>query len=111
VKKYYQESQQYHKEYEKNVEEISTLISEANKKHGQCLKIKEKADDLHKKAIEMLSKIIAVKKERREQYQERKELIKQQNIKAQEAITKDAEKVLDENLEKLKKNGKISLAG
>jgi hypothetical protein len=80
------------------VEEVSTLISEANKKHEQYLKIKEKADDLHKTAIEMLSKIIAIKKERREQYQQRKDLIKQQNIKAREALTKDAEKVLDENL-------------
>jgi len=111
VKKYYQESQTYHTEYEKNVEEVATLISEANKKHEQFLKIKEKADELHQKAIEMLSKIIAVKKERWEQYQQRKDLIKQQNIKVREAMTKDAEKVLDENLEKLKKDGKISLVG
>jgi uncharacterized coiled-coil DUF342 family protein len=111
VKKYYEESQKFHKEYERLVEEVATLITEANKKHEQYIKIKERADDLHKKSIEMLSKILAVKKERRDRYQKQKELIKQQNIKAREAMERDSEKRLDENLEKLKKEGKISFAG
>lgn len=113
VQKYYNESQKKHEEYMKFVTEISASINESNKKHQKYVEIREEAQRHHEKAIEMLSKIMSVKKDRRKHWQESKEILRNQNIKAQKELF-DKEKLAeaaDESVDALKKGKKISLSG
>ena len=111
VKKYYDENQKKHEKYIKLVNELSVSISEANKKHEQYIEIKNEAQKIHDKAFEMKSKIIGIKGERRKRWKEAKQAIKDQNIKAREAVMdrKKLEKIADTSVDALKKGEKISL--
>lgn len=109
VVKYYQESQTHHEKYVKLIDEVATLIKEADEKHKEYIETKKKADELHQKSVIMLGKIITIKKERKNRYEKARQLIEEQNIKAHEMIERDLDKIVDENLEKLKKKGKISI--
>ena len=111
VQKFYNDSQKKHEEYMKLVKEIATLINESNKKHKQYLEVRGEAQDNHDKAMEMRSKVISIKKERRSRIIEYKEILKQQNLQARKLVLdKDKlEKVADESVNALKKGQKISL--
>jgi uncharacterized coiled-coil DUF342 family protein len=113
VQKYYEESQKKHKEYMKIVKEVASSISESNKKHEKYIEIREEAQRHHEKAMTMLSKIMSVKKERRRRWQESKEILRNQNIKAKEELfdKKKLEKAADESIKGLKDGKKISLTG
>ena len=90
---------------------MSVSISEANKKHDQYLEIRTEAQKVHEKAFEMKSKIIGIKAERRKRWQDAKQAIKDQNIKARKAVM-DKEKldeIADKSVDVLKKGGKITL--
>ncbi|RLF40270.1 MAG: hypothetical protein DRN21_02395, partial [Thermoplasmata archaeon] len=107
---YYKESQEYHNKFIKLVDEISKLINEANQKHKEYLELKQKADEYHRKAVEMRSKIINIRKERKERYEAAMRLIESTNIKARALLDEDElDKIMNENIEKLKKEGKISI--
>ena len=111
VQKFYDESQKIHEKYIKLVKELSVSIAEANKKHEEYIKVKNEAQKIHEKAFEMKSKIIGIKSERRKQWQEAKNAIKDQNIKARKAVM-DEEKldeIADKSVDALKKGEKISL--
>ena len=61
--------------------------------------------------MEMLSKIMSVKKEKRKHWQEAKDILRKQNIKAQKELF-DKEKLAEaaeESVSDLKKGKKISL--
>jgi len=111
VQKYYDDSQKKHKDYMKLVREISVSINESNKKHKHYMEVREEAQANHLKANEMRSKILSIKQERRKRYQEAKQLIKDQNIKARELVAdkKKLDKVRDDSVSALKKGQKISL--
>ncbi|KAA0006892.1 MAG: hypothetical protein FE045_01690 [Thermoplasmata archaeon] len=110
VVKYYHESQEYHNRFLKLVEEITKLINEANAKHKEYLEVKKKADEYHKKAVEMRSKIIAIKKERRNRYEKAMKTLEEYNIKARRVMDpEELEKFVEQNIERLKKEGKISI--
>ena len=97
----------------KFVTEISVSISESNKKHKKYVEMREEAQKHHEKAMEMLSKIMSVKKDRRKRWQESKEILRNQNIKAHKELF-DKEKLAeaaDESVDALKKGKKISLSG
>jgi uncharacterized coiled-coil DUF342 family protein len=111
VQQYYDESQKKHEDYIKLVNELSVSIAESNKKHEQYIEIKNEAQMNHEKAVEMRSKIVAVKEDRRKQWKEAKMAIKEQNIKARKA-TMDKEKLqkhANKSINALKKGEKISL--
>ena len=61
----------------------------------------------------MKSKIIGIKGERRKRWQEAKQAIRDQNIKARKAVMdeKELDKIADKSVEALKKGEKISLKG
>ena len=61
--------------------------------------------------MEMRSKIIGIKDERRKRWQEAKKAIKDQNIKARKAVLdeKKLEEIADKSVDQLKKGGKIEL--
>jgi len=111
VQKYYDDSQKKHEDYIKLVNELSVSIAESNKKHEQFIEVKKEAQRNHEKAVEMRSKIIAVKDDRRKRWKDARMAIKEQNIKAREA-TMDKEKLkkyADSSIVELKKGKKISL--
>ena len=111
VKQFYDESQKKHGEYIKLVNELSVTISESNKKHEQYIEVKNEAQKNHEKAIEMRSKIISIKEERRNQWKQAKMAIKEQNIKAREAVLnkEKLQEIADQSVDDLKKGKKISL--
>jgi uncharacterized coiled-coil DUF342 family protein len=110
VVKYYKESQEYHNKFVKLVEEIAKLINEANQKHKEYLEIKRRADEYHRKAMEMRGKILAIRKERRERYEKAMKMLEEFNIKARKFMDEEElDKFIEENMEKLKKEGKISI--
>lgn len=111
VKKYYSESQKKHEEYIKLVNELSVTIAESNKKHEQYIEIKNEAQRNHEKAIEMKSKILSVKEDRRNRWKQAKMAIKEQNIKAREAVLnkEKLQKIADQSVDDLKKGKKITL--
>ena len=61
--------------------------------------------------MEMLSKIMSVKKDRKKRWQESKDLLKNQNVKAKkELFDKDKlKKIEEESVESLKQGKKIKL--
>jgi uncharacterized coiled-coil DUF342 family protein len=111
VQKYYSESQQKHEEYKKHVNEIATLIGEANKKHKKYIEMRDEAQANHEKALEMRSKIVSVKKERMQRFQENREILRNQNLKARKELldNEKLEKVAEESVEALKGGKKITL--
>ena len=111
IQKLYDENQKKHELYMKLVNELSVSISEANKKHEEYIKIRDAAQQNHDKAFEMKSKIIGIKDERRKRWQEAKQAIKDQNIKARKAVMdkEQLEKIADKSVDALKKGEKISL--
>jgi uncharacterized coiled-coil DUF342 family protein len=110
VVKYYKDSQAHHDKFVKLVDEISKLINESNQKHRDYLDLKKKADTYHQKAVDMRSKVIGIKKEKRERYEQAVKMLEDSNINARKLINEDElDKRTDENLEKLKKDGKVSI--
>jgi len=85
----------------------------SNKKHKKYVEIREEAQRHHEKAMEMLSRIMSVKKERRKHWQESKEILRSQNIKTQNELfdKQKLDKKADETVDALKNGKKISLSG
>ena len=111
VQEFYDESQKLHEKYMKLIKELSVSIAEGNKKHEQYIEMRKEADTVHKKAYEMKGKIISIKGERRKRYKEAKQAIKDQNIRARQAVM-DKDKLkehADKSVEDLKKGKKIKL--
>ena len=111
VQQYYDDSQKKHEEYMKLVNELSVSISESNKKHEQYTEVRNEAQKNHEKAVEMLSKVVAFKDDRRKRWKEAKMAIKEQNIKARKATMdkEELQKHADKSVDALKKGEKISL--
>ena len=111
VQQYYDDSQKKHEEYMKLVNELSVSISESNKKHEQYTEVRNEAQKNHEKAVEMLSKVVAFKDDRRKRWKEAKMAIKEQNSKARKATMdkEELQKHADKSVDALKKGEKISL--
>lgn len=111
VQQYYGDSQKKHEEYIKLVNELSVSISESNKKHEQYIEVRNEAQKNHEKAVEMLSKVVAFKDDRRKRWKEAKMAIKEQNSKARKATMdkEELQKHADKSVDALKKGEKISL--
>jgi phosphoserine phosphatase len=112
VQQYYDGSQKKHDEYIKSVRELSVQISEANKKHEEYIEVKNEAQKNHEKAFEMRSKIMSIRDERRKRWQDAKNAIEKQNVKAREAVIMNDDQMDDftsKTVDELKKGKKISL--
>ena len=111
VQQYYDESQKKHEKYMKLVNELSVSISESNKKHEQYIEVRNEAQKNHEKAVEMRSKVVALKDDRSKRWKEAKMAIKEQNIKARKATMdkEELQKYADKSVDALKKGEKISL--
>ena len=95
----------------KLVQELSVVINEANKKHEQYVEVRNEAQNIHNKAFEMKSKIIAIKGERRKLREDAKKAIIEQNIRARKAVMdeKTLDEIADKSVDALKKGEKITL--
>jgi phosphoserine phosphatase len=111
VQKYYDENQTKHERYMKLINELSVSIAEANKKHDQYVDLRQEAQKTHDKAFEMKSKVIGIKGERRKRFQEAKQAISEQNMKARKAVMdeKKLDEIADKSVDLLKKGEKITL--
>jgi hypothetical protein len=91
--------------------EVSVLINEANKKHEKYLKIRERANNFHIKAMEMRAKVLEMKKAKRNEIEEAKKVIRDQNIAVRKALDDEdeLEKAAKASVEKLLKEGKVEM--
>ena len=112
VQQYYKENQEKHEGYIHSVRELSIQISEANKKHEEYIETKTEAQRNHERAIEMRSKIISIRGERRKRWEDAKKAIEEQNVKARKAVVMDEDKLKEfasKSMDELRRGKKISL--
>lgn len=107
------EAQKLHDKVTEAFKEIATITAEANKKHEEYIKIKEKADGYHQRAQEMRRTVLKTREDERRERREARNLIKQQNIAVKKALMdKDKlEEAAEETLKTLLKQGKVELKG
>ncbi len=93
------------------VKEAAVLTVEANKRHEAFLQLREKANDFHEKAFELKAKVIAIRRQKREEVVEARRWI-EDHRKIVRAVLDDeqkAEKAAEEALQLLLKKGKVDL--
>ena len=92
---------------------LSSSINESNKKHKKYIEVREEAQRHHEKAMEMRSRVLSIKKDRRKRWEESKEILREQNLKAQNLVLdkEQLKELADESIDDLKKGKKISLSG
>jgi uncharacterized coiled-coil DUF342 family protein len=105
------EAQGHHEKFIAGVKEIRVLVAEANKKHAEFVALKQKADDAHTKAMELREKVMAIRGERKAEYDARRKEVQEVNQTARKAVNdpRALDRIKDDALEQLKKGGKISL--
>lgn len=98
-------------EIDVKIEGLSLLVAEANKAHETFLSVKQKADHYHQRATEMREKILSVKRSRREEYKESMKALRDHKEAVRKALEdeKAVEKVVDEAISHLRKEGKLEL--
>lgn len=113
VKKWNETARGHHEKFVATIKEIRVVQKEADTKHKEFVAIKEKADEYHNKAMELREKVMAVRGERRAEFQRRRDEINSVNRAARQNVNdpKAIEKANEDALEQLKKGGKISLGG
>lgn len=91
--------------------EVASLINKAKKKHQEYIKLKQHADEFHKKALGLRATVIAFKKEARLRRELERKAIAEHKMMIEQKLTdkKEIEKFIDKSLEKLIKKGKVSL--
>ncbi len=111
VQKFYKDSQKKHKDYIELVRELSVQINESNKKHEQFIETKNEAQRNHEKAVELRSRIIAIRGEKRKQREDARRAIIEQNKMARSAVLDEKKlgEIADKSVLALKKGKKITL--
>ncbi len=107
-------SDQQHKAHEEAsnlYKEVASLAASANKKHSDFMKLREEADAVHQKASEMRDKIMEYRKEKRMEWLEEKNALRDVNIAVKRALDDQSkkDKAADEALQMLLKKGKVSI--
>ncbi|MCJ2555263.1 MAG: hypothetical protein LN410_03585 [Candidatus Thermoplasmatota archaeon] len=106
-----EQAQAHRRELDEKLDEVSVLIAEANRIHKLFVKVRERADHFHQRAMEMRKEIISIKRSRRQERAEAKALVKRQKAVVREAL-EDEEKLdeaADEAIATLRKGGKLEL--
>src|SRR5688572_611046 len=104
-------AQEHHEKFIAAVKEVRVLVGEANKKHDEFVACKQKADDLHLRAMELREKVMAVRNERRAEFDAQRKEIQEVNQVAWRNVSdpRAIERAKDQAFEELKKGGKITL--
>jgi len=105
------EANEHHKRFVAAIKESRVISAESDQKHQEFIALKTKADDFHNKAMELREKVMAVRGERRAEFEARRQELDSYNTMAKQRVQdpKALEKAKDDALEQLKKGGKISL--
>jgi len=105
------EAQAHHEKFIAGVKEIRVLVTEANKRHAEFVAHKQKADEAHNKAMELREKVMAVRNERKAEYDARRKEVQEVNTAARRSVAdpRALDRLKDQALEDLKKGGKITL--
>lgn len=111
VVRYHDEAEKIHKRVVKLIEEINLLNAEGDRKHHQMLEARAMADKYHEKAIAMRGKLMATRREAREERERQDGELAEINKAVHdrfdsEEAQKEAE---DEILSILQKKGKVDL--
>lgn len=102
--------QAHHEKFVEALKAIKILRTEADAKHKAYIAYKTKADDSHNKAMELREQVVAVRGERRAQWQARRNEISEFNKSAKNlSDPKALEEASESALDALKSGGKISL--
>jgi uncharacterized coiled-coil DUF342 family protein len=104
-------AREHHDKFVTTIKELRVVQSESNEKHQEFLAFRVKADEFHQKAMELREKVMAVRAERRDEFQRRRGEIRDVNDAAHRAVgdPRAIEKANEDALAALKKGGKISL--
>ena len=105
------EASAHHEKFIAGVKEIRILVSEANKQHAGFVAYKTKADECHHKAMEMREKVMAVRNERKAEFDARRKEVQEVNQVARRNVAdpRALDRLKDQALDELKKGGKITL--
>ena len=105
------ESQERHDRVTALMKNVAVLKGAADKNHADYIRLKEDADAVHRKAVEMRDKIIEIRKERREAWQEEQDSIKAVNEATRKALDDEKRKdqAAEEALELLLKKKKVEI--
>lgn len=102
---------EHHDRFVEAVKATRVTAAEADKKHQEFIALKTKADEYHNKAMELREKVMAVRGERKAEYDARRKEIGDINSRARQNVSdpRAIEKANESALDALKKGGKISL--
>jgi len=111
VVRFHDEAEKVHKQVVALIEEINHLNAEGDKKHHQMLEARELADRYHQKALAMRDKLMATRREvREEREREQQELDEINRAVKQRFESEEAQKEAeDEILKILQQKGKVDL--
>ena len=105
------QAQALRRELDTKLAEGAILAAEANRLHELFMKVRERADHYHQRAMEMRKEVISVKRSRRQEHTEGRALLKAQKAVVREALEDEAklDEAVDEALATLKKGDKLEL--
>ncbi|MBU0684539.1 MAG: hypothetical protein KJ653_01640 [Candidatus Thermoplasmatota archaeon] len=105
------EQHKAHEEASSLYKEVASLAATANKKHTDFIKLREEADAAHQKASEMRDKIMEFRKEKRMEWIEEKNALRDVNTAVRRALDDQSkkDKAADEALQMLLKKGKVKI--
>jgi uncharacterized coiled-coil DUF342 family protein len=111
VVRLHDEAEKVHKQVVAHIEEINHLNAEGDKKHHQMLEARALADRYHEKAMSMRERLMATRREAREERERQKRELEDINKAVKdrfesEEAKKEAE---DEILNILQKKGRVDL--
>ena len=111
VVRLHDEAEMVHKRVVTHIEEINHLNSEGDKKHHQMIEARELADRYHEKAMSMREKLMATRREAREEEDRQRQELDDINKAVKDRFeSKEAQKEAeDEILKILLQKGKIDL--
>ncbi len=98
-------------ELDEKLAEGAILAAEANRLHELFVKVRERADHHHQRAMEMRKEVISFKRSRRQEHTEGRARLKAQKAVVREALEDEAklDEAVDEALATLRKGGKLAL--
>jgi uncharacterized coiled-coil DUF342 family protein len=111
VVRLHDEAEMVHKRVVTHIEEINHLNAEGDKKHHQMIEARELADRYHEKAMSMREKLMATRREAREEEDRQRQELDDSNKAVKDRFeSKEAQKEAeDEILKILLQKGKIDL--
>jgi len=106
-----EEAQKVHEKVVAHIEEVNHLIAEGDKKHKEALEARALADKYHQKAAEMRDKVMVLRRAAREEHDQERREVEEQNRAVRDRFESEEAKTAaeDEVLKVLKEKGRVSI--